>query len=93
MPTSTVIKFTTLIIIFFALLGNVDYISFVEFILTLTSGQSAGDVQCTELNVTADNIVETSESLMINIATEDVDVILSEPTFATITILDDDGKL
>ena len=69
-----------------------DYDSFVGFTLTLTSGQSAGDVQCTDLIVTVDSMVETSETLTIHLATQDVDVILIEPNVATITIIDDDGK-
>ena len=48
-------------------------------------------MQCVNISIVGDSILETNESFLANLTTDDPSIILS-PSMATINILNDDSK-
>ena len=59
---------------------------------------SASNTQCTDITIVNDAILERTEIFTVHLTTEDISFLTMPednsftPTFATVTILDDDGE-
>lgn len=60
---------------------------------TLVYSENSSDEMCVELLVFEDGLVETDETLLMELTTNDPAVLLVEPITALVTIVNTDSKL
>ena len=70
-----------------------DYVALVDTEVTFLPSTSAGFTQCVEVELTDDSIVEDTEQFSVSLESNTEHVLITSPSTAIYTIVDDDCKL